>query len=91
MQSIEDVSVFMENHVFAVWDFMTILKSLQFTLSCTDMVWVPAANPQACRLINEIVRGEASDEDGRGGLIGKLNRRVEGRIDVSLKIALEHP
>jgi hypothetical protein len=67
MRTVEDVQVFMENHVFAVWDLMTILKALQRSLTCVDTVWVPTASTQARRLINEIVLCEESDHDGEGG------------------------
>ena len=67
IKTIEDVQIFMENHVFAVWDFMTILKSLQQKLTCVEMVWLPSRDTLSRRLINEIVLCEESDIDGEGG------------------------
>jgi hypothetical protein len=67
IDGLDSLRLFMEHHVFAVWDFMSLLKALQRRFCCVEVPWLPAADPLGCRLVNEIVLAEESDEDGRGG------------------------
>jgi hypothetical protein len=61
VKTIEDLHCFLENHIYAVWDIMSLLKALQNKLTCTTTPWLPVGNPQVRYLINEIVVAEETD------------------------------
>jgi len=61
IKTVEQLNLFLEYHVFAVWDFMSLLKSLQNKLTCTSIPWIPVGSPSTRYLINEIVVAEETD------------------------------
>jgi len=82
LDCVENLRSFMEDHVFAVWDFMTLLKSLQSSVTCVDIAWQPMGNPKARRLINEIVLGEETDEIRPGEFSSHLELYIEAMEEV---------
>jgi len=69
INSTNDLRIFMQHHIFAVWDFMSLLKALQNNLTCVKSPWLPVGSAATRFLINEIVVGEESDVDQNGNHI----------------------
>jgi hypothetical protein len=82
LRTLPAVQVFMKHHVFAVWDFFSLLKRLQRTVTGIEVPWQPPANATYARLINSIVLGEESDEDGRGGYGSHFELYLEAMEEV---------
>ena len=61
IQTIDDLHIFLTHHVYAVWDFMSLLKGLQIHLTSVSIPWTASPNPELRYLINEIVVAEESD------------------------------
>ena len=79
-----DLCIFMEHHVFPVWDFMSLAKSLQNYICPSGDLWLPTIHTRddSARLINEIVCGEESDEDIGGGAVSHFDLYLQSMDEI---------
>lgn len=87
VQTIDNLRLFMREHVFAVWDFMSLLKRLQQIVTCCELPWRPAGDPSLVRFINEIVLGEECDHDGQGGYLSHFELYLSAMDEVDADTA----
>ncbi|NKB46888.1 MAG: DUF3050 domain-containing protein [Legionellales bacterium] len=66
IHTVHHVRLFMEQHAFAVWDFMCLLKELHRRLVSTAAPWFPPKDALSANLISSILVEEEGDvtEDG---------------------------
>jgi hypothetical protein len=90
LTDIEDIRLFMERHVYAVWDFMSLLKALQQQLTCTTLPWKPAPEPSLARFINEIVLEEESDVNEKGVATSHFEMYLDAMKEVQADTSKVH-
>ncbi|PHX74979.1 MAG: heme oxygenase [Chitinophagaceae bacterium] len=88
IKTVEDLTIFMESHVYAVWDFMSLLKALQINLTCVQIPWRPVGNASTRYLINEIVTGEESDVDQYGNRLSHFELYLNAMHQAGANTAL---
>ena len=87
LTSVASIRLFMEQHIYAVWDFMSLVKALQINLTCTSLPWTPQGHAATRRLINEIVWGEESDVDSKGAPTSHFEMYITAMHEVGANTA----
>ena len=84
IKDVEDLKIFSSAHVYAVWDFMSIVKSMQNYICPSSFPWRPSKYTKngIAHLINEIVFSEESDVDDKGNYFSHFDLYIKSMNDI---------
>ena len=82
------IAIFMESHIYSVWGFMSLLKSLQYALSSNNLPWIPTSNTTngLVNFINEIVLSEESEHIKGIGFISHFEIYLLAMEEIGAKV-----
>jgi len=84
----DDLTIFMQHHIYSVWDFMSLVKYLQNRIAPANPPWLPHGDAHVQRFINDIVLEEESDagiplEDGTPTYSSHFNLYISAMEEVN--------
>jgi len=82
INDIRDLCKFMEFHIFCVWDFMSLVKSVQMGVCSNSLPWLPPKDGDLARMMNEIMVDEESDLGLNGKPISHFEMYLAGMEEV---------
>lgn len=85
LRTLDHLRAYMRYHVWCVWDFMALLKSVQIGLGSFSTAWLPARDAELLNLVNSIVSEEELDTGPDGRRLSHFEAYVEAmrELDVS--------
>ncbi len=89
VDSLPRLRCFMEHHIFSVWDFMSLVKTMQGVVAPAKAPWMPGKDTTLRRFINDMVLGEESDEwpqDGKITYISHFELYQKAMLEVGADI-----
>ncbi len=87
LTTVDELRTFMKHHVFAVWDFFTLLKRLQAEVTTVTLPWRPAPHAEHGRFVAEIVLAEETDDDIGGGYISHFELYLRAMAELGADTA----
>lgn len=83
IENVRDLRIFMQHHVYSVWDFMSLAKYLQSVVAPAQYPWFPLGDPSIARFVNELVLEEESDDCGTiGGVSSHYELYLEAMSEI---------
>ena len=89
IQNKKNLRVFMEHHVYAVWDFMSLIKELQAQVAPAGSPWLPSKNARYVNFTNKLVLEEESDYALAGLEEGAYASHFESYLQAMIEVGAD--